>query len=58
MKSHFTEVQDFRVQGRCLHYLWDILGLVLFGVLADCDDFVEICDYGNTSVIFRLNIQK
>lgn len=52
MKSHFTEVQDFRVQGRCLHYLWDILGLVLCGVLADCDDFVEICDYGKDNIEF------
>jgi len=43
---YFREVEDFRVQGRCLHRLNDILGLVLCGILADCDDFVEIKDYG------------
>lgn len=52
MKSHFRQVQDFRVQDRCLHYLWYILGLVLCGILANCDDFVEICDYGKDNVEF------
>lgn len=52
MKSYFSEVQDFRVQGRCLHYLWDILGLILCGVIADCDDFIEICDYGEANIDF------
>jgi len=52
MKSYFTKVQDFRVQGRCLHYLWDILGLVLCGVLSDCNDFVEIRDYGKDNIEF------
>lgn len=52
MKSHFGEVKDFRVQGRCLHYLWDILGLILCGVIADCDDFMEICDYGKENIVF------
>ena len=52
MRSYFTKVQDFRVQGRCLHYLWDILGLVLCGVLSDCNDFVEIRDYGKDNIEF------
>jgi len=55
MKSHFSEIQDFRVQGRCLHLLSDILGLILCGVLADCDDFLEICDYGKENITFLKN---
>lgn len=50
--SYFDEVQDFRVQGRCLQQLSDILGLVLCGTLADCDDFSEIADYGEDNVDF------
>ncbi len=40
------------VQGRCHHRLGDILGLVLCGTLADCDDFSEIEDYGNDNIDF------
>ena len=47
-----SEVQDFRVQGRCYHQLGDILGLVLCGTLADCDDFSEMEDYGNDNIDF------
>ena len=50
--TYFTEVQDFRVQGRCQHRLGDILGLILCGTLADCDDFSEIEDYGNDNIDF------
>lgn len=52
ISTYFTEVQDFRVPGRCLHQLSDILGLVLCGTLADCDDFSEIEDFGNDNVGF------
>jgi len=45
--KHFSSIEDFRVQGRCLHKLGDILGLVLCGTLCDCDDFSEIADYGH-----------
>ena len=44
INSYFSVVTDFRVLGRCFHLLSDILGLVLVGVLADCDDFSEISD--------------
>ncbi len=44
--TYFNEVEDFRVQGRCLYQLGDILGLVLCGTLSDCDDFLEIVDFG------------
>lgn len=52
ISTYFTEVQDFRVSGRCLHQLGDILGLVLCGTLADCDDFSEIEDFGNDNIDF------
>ena len=41
----FEEVTDYRVQGRCLHELSDILLLVLCGLLADCEIFEDIYDY-------------
>ena len=50
--TYFTEVQDFRVQGRCQHQLGDILGLILCGTVADCDDFSEMHDYGNDNIDF------
>ena len=50
--TYFSEVKDFRVQGRCLHQLGDILGLVLCGTLADCDDFSEIEDFGHDNIDF------
>lgn len=49
---YFSKVQDFRVQGRCHHQLGDILGLILCGMLADCDDFSEIEDYGRDNIAF------
>lgn len=50
--TYFDQVRDFRVEGRCLHRLGDILGLVLCGTLADCDDFTEIADYGQDNIDF------
>ena len=41
----FEEVTDYRVQGRCLHELSDILLLVLCGLLSDCETFEDIYDY-------------
>lgn len=45
LQKHFTAIKDFRVKGRCLHELSDILIIVLLGTLADCSDFPEIEDY-------------
>lgn len=42
---YFKSVVDYRVEGRCLHLLSDILGLILVGSLAGCDDYLEILDY-------------
>lgn len=50
LSQHFSSIADFRVQGRCLHQLSDILGLVLCGTLCDCDDFSEIADYGQDNL--------
>lgn len=52
ISTYFSKVKDFRVIGRCSHLLGDILGLVIVGVLADCDDFVEIADYGESNIAF------
>lgn len=52
LQKHFTEVQDFRVKGRCLHELSDILIIVLLGTLADCSDFPEIQDYAKDKEVF------
>ena len=41
----FEEVTDYRVQGRCLHELSNILLLVLCGLLSDCETFENIYDY-------------
>lgn len=50
--GYFEQLRDFRVKGRCLHELGDILGLILCGCLADCDDFSEIVDYGEDNIEF------
>ncbi len=52
LQKHFTDVNDFRVQGRCLHELSDILIIVLLGILADCGDFPEIEDYAKDKEAF------
>lgn len=52
LQETFSKIADFRVEGRCLHVLTDILGLVLCGVIADCADFDEIADYGRDNIVF------
>ena len=48
----FLTVADFRVQGRCLHQLVNVLALLLCGTLSGCDDLPEICDYGRARLVF------
>ena len=50
LPTYFDDVEDFRVQGRCLHDLREILALVLFGSLCDCNDFQEIVDFSNDHI--------
>lgn len=52
LEKHFKHLRDFRVLGRCLYLLSDILILVLCGFLADCSDFSEIEDYGRDKIDF------
>jgi hypothetical protein len=52
ISSYFSFVKDFLVVSRCSHLLSDILCLVLVAVLADCDVFSEIYDYGTQNIAF------
>ena len=52
LQKHFTEISDFRVTGRCLHELSDVLLIILLGTLADCGDFSEIEDYATDKEVF------
>ncbi len=45
-QEFFSEVKDFRVQGRCLHMLEDILMLSLCAVICGAEDFEDIENYG------------
>ena len=45
--KYFEDLPDFRVKGRCLHELSDIVMLVLVGFIADCEDFEEVEDFGH-----------
>ena len=45
LQKHFSEVKDYRVVGRCLHKLDELLILCLIATIADCDDYTEMCDY-------------
>ena len=40
----FEELTDYRVQGRCVRELSDILLLILCGLLTDCETFEDIYD--------------
>jgi predicted transposase YbfD/YdcC len=55
LTKYFEEATDFRVKGRCLHDLAEILFLILLGTLCDCDDFSEIRDWGNDELPFLRN---
>ena len=52
LQKHFADINDFRITGRCLHELSDILIIVLLGTLADCYDFPEIEDYAKDKEAF------
>ncbi len=50
--NFFEGVEEFRVQGRCLHKITDIIMLILCSLVADCEDFEEIQDFGNDRIEF------
>ena len=49
---YFDKVRDFKMEGRCLYRLDDILGSVLCGTIAHCGDFTEVADYGEDNLSF------
>lgn len=44
LTKHLEEVTDFKMKGRCLLELAEIL--ILLETLYDCNDFLEIQDWG------------
>jgi hypothetical protein len=55
--KYFEDLPDFRVKGRCLHELSDIVMLVLVGFIADCEDFEEVQDFGNDKKAYLQQVQ-
>lgn len=45
-QDFFSDIEDFRVEGRCLHLLSDILMLSLCAVLCGAEDYEDIENYG------------
>lgn len=50
--NFFEEVEDYRVTGRCLHLLSDILMLSFCAFLSGAEDFEEVEDYGKEKFSF------
>ena len=51
--NFFEEVEDYRVTGRCLHLLSDILMLSFCAfLLLGAEDFEEVEDYGKEKLSF------
>jgi predicted transposase YbfD/YdcC len=48
VKKHFARLKDPRVRNRTRHHLVDIIAIALCGVIANCDTWAEIVDFGNT----------
>ena len=48
IKKYFALLKDPRVRNRTQHRLIDIIAIALCGVIANCDTWAEIVDFGNT----------
>jgi predicted transposase YbfD/YdcC len=48
IKKHFNSISDPRVVGRTEHLLTDIIGLTLIAVIAGCEEWDEIEDFGKS----------
>ena len=48
IKKYFAPLKDPRVRKRTRHRLIDIVAVALCGVIANCDTWAEIADFGNT----------
>lgn len=46
IKKYFRKVMDPRVRGRTRHLLVDIFMIAICGVIADCDSWIEIVQFG------------
>jgi predicted transposase YbfD/YdcC len=46
IKRHFRKLKDPRVTGRCHHLLYDIVVIAICAVIADCDDWPDIAQFG------------
>ena len=57
-QAFFSEVKDFRVQGRCLHLLEDILMLSLCAMICGAEDFEDIENYGKQKEDFLRGFLK
>jgi hypothetical protein len=48
IKKYFACLKDPRVRNRTTHRLIDIVAIALCGVIANCDTWAEIVDFGST----------
>jgi len=48
IKKYFARLKDSRVRKRSKHRLIDIIAIALCGVIANCDTWAEIVDFGTT----------
>src|SRR5271168_3067984 len=48
IKKYFARLKDPRVRKRTKHRLIDIMAIALCGVIANCDTWAEIVDFGTT----------
>jgi hypothetical protein len=58
VKKHFASLKDPRVRNRTRHQLVDIIVISLCGVIANCDTWPEIVDFGNTHVAWLKQFLK
>lgn len=50
MEELFANVSDPRVQGRCLHKLYDVLFIGLCTILANGEDFEDMVEFGHQRI--------
>lgn len=46
--THFSKVTDPRVEGRTKHLLFDIIGIAILAVIAECDEWEDIADWARS----------
>jgi len=58
IKKYFAVLRDPRVRGRTRHRLIDIVAIALCAVVANCDTWEEVVDFGNTHVAWLKRFLK